>query len=356
MERKLTMVKAITIIFSLILLLTPALSLTSEASPATEAEPNTVNVEQNDDGSHTYLVDGRPQFLVGMGYNVIYRNLPDEERAARYDADFSRMHAAGINTIMGWDADKGYEQDKFDQLTLDRALEHDLGVVMPFVLPPDGNYADTALQEQLKADLIAKVETYKDHPALRMWGVGNEVMQDVVANGQAEDFGRFYLELADAVHEVDPNHPVIYREAEDGYLPYLAWYQADGGVDRPWLLYGMNAYTMRLQDILAGWPSLSNGMPLFITEFAPEGWSRADRPDGYLKMWEMIRSHPEYVLGGAPYVWTTDGPEPGDRNFGLVDANGNPMDGSLEALTKEFQKASAATIVLASTGREPRLR
>lgn len=324
-------------------------------SPAAAEGPSVVSVERTSDGSYVYLVNGQPEFMAGMGYNAIYRYLPTEERAARYDADFSKMRALGLNTIMGWDADKGYEQDKFDQLTLDKAWEHGLGVVMPFYLPPEGDYEDPAFRGRLKADLAAKVETYKDHAAIRMWGIGNEVIQGVIASphtssasqsigarGQVEAFGQFYLELADMVHELDPNHPIIYREAEDVFLPLLTWYRPEDGIDRPWLLYGLNIYTFRLEQILSDWPHTSNGMPLFITEFAPEGWSPSDRPFGYLKMWEMLRAHPEFVLGAAPYVWTTEGPEPVDRHFGLVDSAGNPTDGSLEALAGVFRTACPA--------------
>ncbi|MCL5960576.1 MAG: hypothetical protein M1358_14945 [Chloroflexi bacterium] len=329
------MAKTIAILISLLLTI-PIFSRTAEASSAIDAGPSRVKVERKSDGSFVYLVDGKPQFLVGMGYNAIYRYLSPGERASRYHADFSKMQAAGINTILGWDADKGYEQDKFDALTLDKAREYGLGVVMPFYLPPEGDYEDASFREELKANLVAKVETYRNHPAIRMWGVGNEVMDGIVFSGQMEVFGQFYLELADAVHAVDPDHPVIYREAEEGYLPYLTWYHPEDGIGRPWLLYGMNAYTLRLESILTDWASSGDEMPLFITEFAPLGWSPADRPAGYLRMWDMIRAHPGYVLGGAPYVWTTEGPEPVDRIFGLVDADGEPADRSLEGLVKEF--------------------
>ncbi len=321
------------------LLVMAATGLPATVEPASDAGvgPSVVEVKRTNDGGFVYTVNDQPQFMVGMGYNPIYRHLSPAERAARYDADFSKMTAAGINTILGWDADKGYEQDKFDQLTLDRASEHGLGVVMPFYLPPDGDYTDPAFREQLKEELVAKVEAYKNHPALRMWGIGNEVIEGIIASGQVEVFDQFYLELADTAHQLDPSHPVIYREAEDVYLPYLTWYSPPDGVERPWLLYGMNFYTFRLEQVLTEWTSRGNNMPLFITEFAPENWSHPDRPAGYLRLWKMIRAHPGFVLGAAVYAWTTEGPEPVDRVYGVVDGEGNPVDGSLEALAPEFR-------------------
>jgi hypothetical protein len=45
-------------------------------------------------------------------------------------------------------------------------------------------------------------------------------------------------------------------------------------------------------------------------------------------MWKAIRGANGWVLGGAVYAWTTDGPEEVDRVFGLVDADGTPVDGA----------------------------
>ncbi|MBI2954381.1 MAG: hypothetical protein HYY30_08715 [Chloroflexi bacterium] len=326
----------------LVILVHPTLAA-AQAPSAADVGPTVVKVERLPNGSFVYLVGGEPQFMVGMGYNAIYRFLTDEERAARYDVDFSRMRELGVNTILGWDADKGYEQDKFDRLTLDKAWEHGLGVVMPFYLPPDGDYVDPWFRAWMMDELLAKVEAYKDHPALRMWGIGNEVIEPLAARedeAQVEAFNQFYRELAEVAREADPNHPVIYREAEDYPLYNITWYDPEEAIAEPWLLYGINAYTLRLEEILGEWPEWGLNLPLFITEFAPEGWPSDIRPDGYVIMWRMIRSHPDFVLGGAPYVWTTDGPEPVDAHFGLVDADGNPTDGSLDALASEFQEVA----------------
>jgi hypothetical protein len=49
-------------------------------------------------------------------------------------------------------------------------------------------------------------------------------------------------------------------------------------------------------------------------------------------MWKMIRGANAWVLGGAVYAWTTDGPEEVDRVFGLVDATGTPVDGAFATI------------------------
>ncbi|OGO05047.1 MAG: hypothetical protein A2Y60_04415 [Chloroflexi bacterium RBG_13_54_9] len=309
-----------------------------EGVPPWQPCPCYVTVEKAGDGTFRYLVNGSPQLFIGMGYNPIYRYLSDEERAANYDRDFRILCEAGVNHIIGWDADKGYEQDKFDELTLDYAHKYGLGVVMPFYLPPDGDYMDEAFCESLLEEAATKVARFKDHPALRMWGVGNEVLIEMPSEDMQIAFGQFYPRIADLVHSLDPNHPVIYREAEEVFSTGVCDVMRQTVLERSWFFYGMNAYTMRLEQILDAWPSQMPGCPIFVTEFGAEPSSDGDRMLGYLNMWRMIRAHPEYVLGGAPYAWTTAGPEPTDIIWGLMDENSQPVDDTFEELAEDWHR------------------
>lgn len=286
-----------------------------------------------------YLVNDKPQVFIGMGYNPIYRYLSNEERAANYDRDFRILCEAGVNHILGWDADKGYEQDKFDELTLDYAEKYHIGVVMPFYLPPEANYRDTAVKESLLEQAMTKIERFKDHPALRMWGVGNEVLTDMPPENSKAAFGRFYLQLADFFHSLDPNHPVIYREAEDSFINAIRNVMTNEAHPRPWLFLGMNVYSDQLQRIIEEWPSDVPDRPLFITEFGGEPTSEDEtRAEAYVSMWRTIRAFPDYVLGGAPYAWTTEGPEPTDSKWGLMNLESEPADDTFPSLAMEWQK------------------
>lgn len=288
--------------------------------------PSLVATPELPDGTYRYLVNGQPSLMIGMGYNPIYRNLSNAQRAARYDRDFAMLCRVGVNTVVGWDADKGYDQDKFDEVTLNAAARHDLGVLMPFYLPATGNYLDSAFLNQLLEGAKAKVLRFRDHPALRLWGVGNEVLDDMPDPAMAEPFLAFYIPLVDAMHALDPNHPIIYRAAEDTHIALMAEAAARDGRDRPWLLFGTNSYSGRLGEIIDGWPARGYNKPLFVTEFGAEDSWPGGRAMGYRDMWRLIRAHGSFVLGGAPYAWTTAGPEPTDAKWGLLDADGRPVD------------------------------
>jgi hypothetical protein len=145
-----------------------------------------------------------------------------------------------------------------------------------------------------------------------------------------------YLQIADLYHQLDPNHPVIYREAEDAYVPELADVLRNSGDMRPWLLYGENIYNKDLRPFLSQWPSYGLDRPLIVSEFGSEGDTPAARAQGYLAMWRTIRCFPQYVLGGAPYAWTTDGPEPTDTIWGLMNSNSQPVDNTFNLLSQAW--------------------
>ncbi|MDP2660956.1 MAG: glycoside hydrolase family 2 TIM barrel-domain containing protein [Dehalococcoidia bacterium] len=301
-----------------------------------ESEPSGsfVAAENLGYGSFRYMVDGAPQLFIGMGYNPIYRALSDQQRAANYDRDFKILCEAGVNHITGWDADKGYEQDKFDEMTLDHAQKYGIGVIMPFYLPVEGDYGDEVFRQSLMDEAFLKVQRFKGHPALRIWGVGNEVLSGMPAE-MRDAFAQFYVQLVDLFHSLDPDHPVIYREAEDLYVPFLSSYIDSSSDPRPWFLFGINVYSTRLDRILDQWPSYGINRAVIVSEFGAGPEWPGGRAIGYASMWRTIRAHPRYVLGGAPYVWTTLGPEPIDLKWGLMDDRGKPVDN-----TFDFLKAS----------------
>jgi hypothetical protein len=298
--------------------------------------------------NYTYTVGGVRQVIRAMGYNPKFRQLSPDERAARFDRDFSAMRQAGVNTILGW------VTEEWDRLLLDKAQERGLGVILPYDLDPSLDYTNPAVRDAVARDVLGWVSAYRDHPAVRMWGIGNEVLHklvypswlklrgDPVLEARASAFATFYVDLIDRVHQLDPNHPVTYRDAEDAYVSRMRDALNAGGVSRPWFVYGINIYTPRLASVIANWPTQGLDVALLISEFGPGGAGPGDRPKGYRDMWSMVRAQPERVLGGAPYVWTTDGPEEVDRIFGLVDRNGKPVDGSLAAIGRTFRGEAIA--------------
>ncbi|MCC7107259.1 MAG: hypothetical protein IT307_19160 [Chloroflexi bacterium] len=311
----------------------PAPSQLADGTPGSR-----VSVERDGTG-YRLLLNDAPNVLRGMGYNPRYAGLPLAERAARYQRDFGLMAATGVNTVLGWDP------AEFDGLTLDAAQQTGLGIVMPYDLDWRLDLSDPAVRSALQSDILTWVERYRGHPAVRMWGIGNETLHKLVPPiwcsqapepeqaQRARDLAAFFAETADLVHALDPDHPVIYRESEDSYVGWMRDALAPGG-PRPWLVYGLNLYTPRIVSALDGWPARGFDTPLLISEFAPGPESR---PAGYREFWRVIRGHADIVLGGAVYVWFAEGPEAIDRVYGLIGPDGQPVDGSLQVIQDAFQ-------------------
>ena len=302
-------------------------------------------------------MNGQSQVIRGVGYNPQYAALASSDRARLYQRDFSAMRQLGVNTIEGW------FEPQFDQLTLDYAARNGIGVLMPFELNQDWPYENPNVRQSILDHVSAYVEQYKNEPAVRMWAPGNEDLHrilyphlktlenDPAVRARADAFAAFLPVLVDRIHELDPNHPVIYRDAEDAYLPRLKQAFEATGVQRPWLVYGTNVYSLtRLQQIVTSWPSQWLDGPLVVSEFAPGGVGPAERPSGYQQDWEVIRSRPDIVLGGLAYTWATNGPEDLDRLFGLVDPQAVPTDGSLAALATSYLSDNQPTASAASPG------
>jgi hypothetical protein len=146
------------------------------------AEAATVVVKKENNKYQLYR-NGLPYFIKGAGGYKYY----------------DRLKAAGANSVRIWSAEGAREyMDKAHELGLTVTLGLDLGHErLGF------DYSDKkAVREQferVKKDILA----YKDHPALLMWGVGNEVEQF------ADNFAMWDAlnDIMKFIHEVDPKHP-----------------------------------------------------------------------------------------------------------------------------------------------------
>ncbi|GAB3539860.1 glycoside hydrolase family 2 TIM barrel-domain containing protein [Pontibacter brevis] len=134
-------------------------------------------------GQYTLLRNGEPYFIKGAGGYT----------------HFSKIKENGGNSVRVWHADNA-------QQILDEAHANGLTVTLGLWMERENegfNYYDKKLVTQQLEKLREIVLQYKDHPALLMWGVGNEVNMEAT-NSKVWDAVN---EVAEMIHEVDPNHP-----------------------------------------------------------------------------------------------------------------------------------------------------
>ena len=147
------------------------------------SQVNSVRIEKNQNGFELYK-NNEPYYIKGAGAK----------------SNFNEVKKAGANSIRVWSTNnKSY---------LDSAHKYGLTVTLGLWVAQERNgfnyddeYAVAGQIALLKKDILK----LKDHPALLMWGIGNEV------DLQYSNFKVWETieEIAKFIKKVDPNHPTV---------------------------------------------------------------------------------------------------------------------------------------------------
>jgi hypothetical protein len=149
--------------------------------------PAKVELRQTD-GRWQLLVNQKPFYIKGAGLEF---------------GDQEKLAAAGGNSFRTWRTEDGHETG---QQVLDRAQKNGLYVTMGLDVSRERHgfdYSDSNNVAKQLAEIRAQVLQFKDHPALLMWDIGNELNLDS-KNPKVWDAVN---EISKMIHQVDPNHP-----------------------------------------------------------------------------------------------------------------------------------------------------
>jgi len=253
------------------------------------AEPIPVRLQRQGEGFQL-LRDGKPYFIKGGGGSG------SPELLAK----------CGGNSIRTW----GVGPDT--QKVLDNA--HQLGLTVTVGLwlghkDHGFDYDDpVAVQKQLAATKQA-VQKYKDHPALLMWGVGNEMEM----NNETIEMWRAVQQVAQMVHQVDPQHPTMTVIAELGEDKVQQIHQHCPDVD----VIGVNTYGGGV-SLAERYRKSQPAKPYVITEFGPPGaWevkkttfgaplelTSTEKAAAYEAVYKAsVQGEPDLCLGSYAFIW-----------------------------------------------------
>ncbi|MBU3871246.1 discoidin domain-containing protein [Streptomyces sp. 4503] len=265
-------------------------------------------------GDWRLTVDGQPYQIKGLTWG------PAIADAGRHLPDLRSM---GVNTLRTWGT------DATSKPLFDAAAANGIKVIAGFWLQPGGgpgsggcvNYrTDTAYKDQMLAEFPKWVATYKDHPGVLMWNVGNESvlgLQNCYGGDELERqrdaYTTFVNDIAKKIHGVDPDHPVTSTDAWTGAWPYYQRNAPD--LD----LYAVNSYNA-VCDIKATWERGGYTKPYIVTETGPPGeWEVADdangvpeeptdqaKAAGYTKAWNCVTGHRGVALGATMFHYGTE--------------------------------------------------
>lgn len=206
------------------------------------AEPIPVRVEKMA-GGFRVLRGGKPYFIRGAGGGKHLARLPE----------------SGGNSIRTWDVAR-------TEPLLDEAHRLGLSVCVGIWLGHERhgfNYADATKLAEQKDRVRQAVITHKSHPAVLLWGLGNEMEGD----GKNPAIWKSINELALMVKEIDPDHPTMTVIAGAGDGKVAAFVRHCPDVD----ILGVNAYG-DLSGLSAEMKKQGLDRPFILTEFGPTGW------------------------------------------------------------------------------------
>lgn len=252
------------------------------------AAPSTVTIAKTERG-YELLRNGKPYFIKGAGGSE----------------KLDTLVAFGGNSIRTWSVDPA---------VLDKAEARGLTVLtgLRVGLPRHGfDYSNQALvAEQIEAARLTVLKL-RDHPALLMWALGNEVELGV----KPEDRPRLWNaleQMAQMVKKTDSRHPVIIVLAGIGGGKLAELKKYCPSIDA----VGINAYgsMLHVPEVIAkeGWTK-----PYVVTEFGPRGhWEVAktawelpiedtstDKAEFYLKAYQHTVSGQPQCLGSYVFLW-----------------------------------------------------
>ena len=258
--------------------------------PPTPAAPVKVELVRTAD-SWQLRRAGQPYFIKGAGGT----------------ASFALLKEAGGNSIRTWGADRL-------QPILDQAQKLGLTVCVGIWLHHENDtekfsYENPEMVRQQLNQVREIVTRYKDHPAVLLWGLGNE-MEGAAGNQTA--IWNAVEEAARLTKQLDPNHPTMTVIAEIGgrKIPALEKFCPD--ID----IVGINSYAGGA-SLAERYAKLNGTRPYIVTEFGPMGhWEAARTPwgaayeqtstekaDGYRRTYLGSIAQKPLCLGSYAFLW-----------------------------------------------------
>jgi hypothetical protein len=289
---------------------------TASAAPVSPTDSSKVYLQQ--EGEKWSLIrNGQPYFIKGAGG----------------DTYLEKVVSAGGNSIRTWGTANLGE-------VLDRAHANGLTVTAGLWLGHERhgfNYADEAALQKQRSVILATVEKYKSHPALLMWGIGNEM------EGKGENT-RIWKEIntiAASIKDIDPHHPTMTVLAEASPVKINNLKAHCPNID----VLGVNSYG-GLRTIPKRLRDLEWKKPYIVTEFGPPGpwesgktsWgapielNSTQKAEIYARNYrEGITASPSWCLGSYAFKWGHK-QEATATWFGMLLPDGTML-GTVDAMT-----------------------
>ncbi|MGE5279904.1 MAG: glycoside hydrolase family 2 TIM barrel-domain containing protein [Deltaproteobacteria bacterium] len=251
-------------------------------------------------GAWSLEVDGAPFEIKGVGCGIA--------RGTNGEDYLQMARDMGANVVRTWGTDQGTQE------YLDHAAELGLKVIAGIWIDytdEQGTHSYLGKKEHIWAkrrEILSYVSRFRNHPAILMWGLGNEAIFLTKNEEERRALCGFLEEMVQVIHRVDPDHPVVYASASKMAFAYLA-------KDVPSLdVIGANEYAS-IRALQGAWQDAGFDKPYLVTEYGPylsqarprDVNRRASEQQDYQKallyrsMTEQIWEFSGYNIGGVVF-------------------------------------------------------
>lgn len=223
------------------------------------------------------------------------------------DKRLDQLAAVGGNSIRTWSAEKL-------EPILDEAQKRGLTVTVGLWLGHERHGFDYNNADQVAKQALAvqnAITRFKDHPAVLMWGLGNE-MEGYAAGDNAAIWSAIN-NLAVMAKKLDPNHPTMTVVAEIGGDRVKNIHRLCPDID----VVGINSYG-GAASIPKRYRDAGGTRPYVLTEFGPPGtwesqknsWGATPEPSSTEKAafykatyLANVKDNSDHCLGSYAFVW-----------------------------------------------------
>ena len=215
----------------------------------------------------------------GGGFQLVRNGTPYVIKGVGGDASRKALVAAGGNSIRTWGT------DNLGPL-LDDAQRLGLTVTVGIWLGHERhgfNYNDAAQVAKQNESVRQTILRYKDHPAVLLWGLGNEM--EGYGRGDNAAIWSAINSLAGMAKKLDPNHPTMTVVAEIGGDRVKNIHRLCPEID----VVGINSYG-GAATLPKRYKEAGGVKPYVLTEFGPPG------------VWEVKKN----AWGAAPELTSTE--------------------------------------------------
>jgi hypothetical protein len=261
------------------------------SSSGSDKKPIPVQLLKSVDGTWGLLRDGKPYRVLGAGG----------------DGSLALLAECGGNSTRIWGVDGATER------RLDEAHSHNMTVTVGIWLEQSQkgfDYSDPVATATQKEKVQAAVRQFKSHPAVLIWGLGNEM--EGYEGGENPNVWKHIEDLAKAVKEIDPHHPTMSVVAEITPAKVNAIHEFCPSLD----IIGINSYG-GCTTLPQRYREAGGTKPYMVTEFGPVGtWEvpkndigAIEEPDSaskakmYRACYEALSSDAQMCLGTYAFLW-----------------------------------------------------